>query len=395
MAQVIGNKIKLDNGKLITPQTGGWYDGQQFWGGTLSAPGVINSQSNQQGAGQAVSQEVNRQSSVAQGLAPTAVQTYLDKKNTAPVTPPISPLDQTVASSVSTPGVSANTGVAGGVGGSVMPTAPQTIDLPGMYNTLYKSAGIPELEQKLADHATAYADAQSKINDNPWLSEATRTGRIAKLSTDYQNRVKNDQDALAMKKADIETQINLQNKQFDINSQVAKDSLDRFNTLLKMGSLDNASGEDVANLVRSTGLSSSAIQSAINYNKQKDVSTSMVSYDDGKNQGFALVNTKTGQIISKQVVAGSKILATQTVKVENPTTPGKKTTVTPTQERSFIATASKIIQTVDDNADQLLSANEYIKAVQDLMVKTGLDEASADKYASKSFSELGYQKWNW
>lgn len=39
-------------------QQGGWYSGRQYWNGTLSAPGVINSQSDQQGAGQAVSQEV-------------------------------------------------------------------------------------------------------------------------------------------------------------------------------------------------------------------------------------------------------------------------------------------------------------------------------------------------
>lgn len=42
-------------------QQGGWYNGRQYWNGTLSAPGVINSQSNQQGAGQSVSNEVVKQ----------------------------------------------------------------------------------------------------------------------------------------------------------------------------------------------------------------------------------------------------------------------------------------------------------------------------------------------
>lgn len=32
-------------------QTGGWYEGRQFWGGTLSDPGQIHPSSNQQGAG--------------------------------------------------------------------------------------------------------------------------------------------------------------------------------------------------------------------------------------------------------------------------------------------------------------------------------------------------------
>lgn len=42
-------------------QQGGWYSGRQYWGGQFSDPGVINPLSNQQGAGQAVSQEVVKQ----------------------------------------------------------------------------------------------------------------------------------------------------------------------------------------------------------------------------------------------------------------------------------------------------------------------------------------------
>lgn len=57
-------------------QNGGWYDGRQAWNGVLGAPGVINNP-NQQGYQQAVSPEVNRQSSVAQGKAPNAIQDYL------------------------------------------------------------------------------------------------------------------------------------------------------------------------------------------------------------------------------------------------------------------------------------------------------------------------------
>jgi hypothetical protein len=32
MAQVVGGKIKLGSGALVTPQQGGWYDGQQYLG---------------------------------------------------------------------------------------------------------------------------------------------------------------------------------------------------------------------------------------------------------------------------------------------------------------------------------------------------------------------------
>ncbi len=80
MAQVIDaskNLVKLDNGKTITAQTGGWYDAMQYWGGTLSAPGVINTQSNQQGAGQPVNPTVVAATNVQQGLAPGTNEAYI------------------------------------------------------------------------------------------------------------------------------------------------------------------------------------------------------------------------------------------------------------------------------------------------------------------------------
>lgn len=69
-------------------QQGGWYEGRQYWGGTLSPVGVINSQSDQVGAAQAVSAEVNRQSSVAAGLAPDANQNYINNQRAKATTTP-------------------------------------------------------------------------------------------------------------------------------------------------------------------------------------------------------------------------------------------------------------------------------------------------------------------
>lgn len=293
MAVVAGGQVKLDNGKLVTPQQGAWYDGQQYWGGTLSNPGQINTLSNQQGAGSYVSKEVVQQTNPANW-------DYIQKQQQA-MGVAASPSNQMPSEFL--PGSSPSQS-------GVNFTAPAPLDLPGLYETLKKNAGIGELEQTLHDKSVAYAEQQKKINDNPFLSESSRVGRVQKLSTDYNNNVKNDQDALAMKKADVETQLNLQTKQFELNSQSARDALDRFNTLLQLGALDNASGEDIANITRSTGLSSSAIQGAIQYNKDKNVQTSVVQYDDGTNQGFAVINTKTGQIISKQTVAASKPAAT-------------------------------------------------------------------------------------
>ena len=83
-------------------------------------------------------------------------------------------------------------------------------------------------------------------------------------------------------------------------------ALNQFNSLLQAGALDAATGDDIANITRGTGLSSSMVQAAINANKAKNVQTNATTFDDGTNQGFVVYNSKTGEIISKQNVATSK-----------------------------------------------------------------------------------------
>jgi hypothetical protein len=73
MSQVIDG-VKAPTGGF---QQGGWYEGRQYWNGTLSAPGVINSQSDQVGAGQAVSSEILQATSIAAGKPPDANQNYI------------------------------------------------------------------------------------------------------------------------------------------------------------------------------------------------------------------------------------------------------------------------------------------------------------------------------
>lgn len=283
-------------------QQGGWYSGRQYWGGQLSDPGVINPLSNQQGAGQAVSKEVNAQSAAQQGVTSQQLEAYLqaerDKQAKAQITP----------SGTATPTPTDPTGTSlPGSGAGVGFSAPAaTLNLPDLYKGLYESQGISEIETQLANKAKAFADAQSKINDNPFLSESSRTGRIAKLTNDYNANVKNDQDLLAMKKQDIATQLDIATKQFDINSQTAKQALDQFNMLLSSGALAGASGNDIASITKATGISSSMIQAAINATKEKDRQTSVTTVDDGKNIYSVVIDTKTGQIISKQAISASK-----------------------------------------------------------------------------------------
>ena len=304
MASVVnGSQVKLNDGKVIQAQQGGWYDGQQFWGGTLSQPGQINAQSNQQGAGQAVSREV---------IAQTAPQNvaYVEQQRAQQNLPPPptvqNPTPQPVQQSAQTS--STSSGVSGGVSGGVTALSQPTINLPQLYESLYSQSGIRDIEAKLTEQTNAYNEQIAKIKDNPYLSEATMTGRIKKLDDKFSADSNAIQNQIAMKKADVETQLNLQTKQFDIQSDQAKLAWDQFNTLLQSGSLDNASGEDIAQLTRSTGISSSMIESAIQTSKAKNapkVNTQVIQVDDGTTVSAVVINQDTGEVINRQVLGAS------------------------------------------------------------------------------------------
>ena len=267
------------------------------------------------------------------------------------------------------------------------------LNLPELYKSLTQSSGVGAIEADLSGKERAYNDAMSKINDNPFLSEATRVGRAQKLTTDYQNSIANLRNDITTRKADIETQLNLQTKQFDINSQAATQALEQFNSLLGMGALDNASGDDLANITRSTGLSSSAIQSAINARKEaskKDIDTQVISYDDGTNQGYAVINTATGDIINKQTVAASK--PEKASKSDSSGTMG----LSNAQYQKAATQAKKLLQgTGDIKKDTHVDINEYKKALSRLMADMGIDQNTADNILTTQMQALGYKKYKW
>lgn len=315
MATIQGNQVKLNNGQMVNPNQGAWYDGQQYWGGTLSAPGVINSQSDQQGAGQAVSRETVQQTNPANWDYIQQQRAAYDSIDQATGKPAVK---KTVAAAAPRAVSSGGAGVSAGVPAVATPT----INLPSLYESLYKNSGITDVESKIAEinanlnsKQQAYNAATNNVNDNPFLSEAGRVGRNEKVKQSYESSIANDiaqlntvKNDIATKKADIETKLNLELKQFDINSSQAQQALSQFNTLLSMGALDGASGEDIANITRQTGLSSTMIGNAIAAKSAKDnkVETVVQNYDDGVNQGFVIINKETGDIIAKENIATSK-----------------------------------------------------------------------------------------
>ena len=66
------------------------------------------------------------------------------------------------------------------------------------------NAEVSALEKQLLDKQTALDVATKNLNDNPWYSEATRVGKLAKLNNIAQLEIGNIQNALSQKKQDVQ-----------------------------------------------------------------------------------------------------------------------------------------------------------------------------------------------
>lgn len=319
MANVYKADQAVNAFKIAQPQggfqVGAWYNGRQYWTnpsdgqGYFSDPGVINPFSTQPGAGQAVNPEVVRAGSIQQGLAPDANQQYIQQQTQ--IQPEqmaqagIAPIQVGDLQAQAINGLSAGGG--GGMGAGVGFQGQQPVNLLDMYSQIKQNTGISEKQQQLVDSEKQYLEARSEISNNPFASASIIDNKLRRLRQTYEKETQPIRDEIAMKQADADTQLQLQMKQLDINNQMAQQALQQFEFLLSSGALSNASGQDIANITRSTGLSSTMIQNAIAQAKKANATPpKIVQYDDGKNQGYVMIDPDTGQIVGRQVIAGSK-----------------------------------------------------------------------------------------
>lgn len=371
-------------------QQGGWYEGRQYWNGTFSDPGVIHPWSNQIGAGQEVSKEVVQQTNPANW-------DYLQKLKQQPQPTPVMTVNQSNSNVSYSNTLSGSMGSTSNISGLLNQIQQPTIDIKGIYENLFNQSGIKDLQDKLSQLEKDYNTQISKINDNPFLSEANRVGRARKLTEDFQREYQRISGEIATKKADIETQLNIQLKQFDINSEQARQAREQLNFLLQSGLLAGATDQDIANITKATGISSEMIKAAIQKQKEENKKTVVKEWDDGVNQGFVVIDSLTGEIINKQIVAASK-----------PSRSGGD--LTPAQSRNITGQARDIIRTIDEqywtisgklykrdkedwSGDKKLSAQEYLKAVEELMTKTGVSKETAASYVSNAMKDMGYSAW--
>lgn len=147
-------------------QQGGWYNSRQYWDGTFSEPGQINKLSNQPGAGGMVNPEVIRQGNIDQGLAPGTNEAYIAQQQLI-------------------------TNPSGGVG---IPNA------TGVVSQSQKA--YDELNSSMNTKRSEADKRRSEVNENPFLSESSRVGRISKIDSMLNDTLATDQIQLT----------NLQNK---------------------------------------------------------------------------------------------------------------------------------------------------------------------------------------
>lgn len=246
---------------------GGWYNGRQYWNGQLGAPGVINNPS-QQGYQQAVSPEVNRQSSVAQGKAPDAIQNYLNQQN-----------GQSASSS-------SNSGGSGSFGGGngLFDAAQSILSFQQKANGPIVGA-LQKQQQSLDDR---YKDLLSKIKNNQGIATDRQT---TATNTELGNRGIGPDSGLYQK-----TLTDALNPITDQYTQTAKEAT-------------TAQGADSANLAlmiaqAQAGDPTAALQAAISLRGQ-NLSSSGGGGQRYVSIGNGLYDTQTGQIIQNPAGASS------------------------------------------------------------------------------------------
>lgn len=302
-------------------QTGGWYNGRQYWNGTFSQPGQIHPESNQQGAGSMVSPEVLAATSVAAGNAPGANQAYINSQYSNPS---------------GGAGSSALSGGAGTTGlGSTGFGVTSNLNLMDEQKKLYDASGITQLQTTIAgiqasiDSMKSEADKRrAEVNENPFLSESSRVGRIRKIDEMLNDTLQTEEAKLAnynaqvtQKQNEINEKLGLKVKQFDIDRVTRQDNIDLFNSLLASGALNSASAQDIGNLSAQTGLPISFIQSAIKKANKAEVMIEK-QVDDNGNVTILTIDKDTGNILN-QVSAG---------KIGNATNGNGKPTAAETKE---------------------------------------------------------------
>lgn len=186
-------------------------------------------------------------------------------------------------------------GLGGGSGG-----APAAIDLNQIYEEAINSPEIQELESELLAKKQARDEALADINDNPFYSEATRVGKISKLEQRANDEINTLESTLAQRKADAQVKVNIATQQYNIESDMYQQNLNKLNMLINSGALLNASGDDVAQIALATGMTTDMVKGIQQKMQEDQVKPQIVtSTDNAGNVTVTAINPNTGEIMNQ------------------------------------------------------------------------------------------------
>lgn len=210
-------------------------------------------------------------------------------------------------------------GKGGPTGGGANTAQPSIPDFQGIYDSAIQQgtkdylAQSDAVTQKLLDRERSKNEQAAKIGDNPYLSEATMSGRLAKIDQKYNAdtaNLLNEQRAIEGKisgaKADAQVKLGIAQNQYNLENQQYQQTVQKYSSLLSAGALTNASGQDIAQAALAIGVPTSMIQSIIDKQKKDaEVKPTLQTIDDGTNQYVVAIDDK-GNVINKSVIGQSK-----------------------------------------------------------------------------------------
>lgn len=304
MPQILSDgKVKLDNGKVVTPEQGQWLDGYHYFNGSFASErGVIHPQAGVPGAGEKVSEEVNKASAAAQGKSYPEFKAYLE----GPASSKAGAKTTTTSGGGSSLGSGSGTGASAGAGAS-------SFNVQEQYDKLYGELGIDALksdvEAKQAEitaRRERLAEAQATINENPWYAEATRTGKLRRLEEQAQADIENiaREQALLQAKVDeanqqLATKTNLSTQQYQIDRQSRADAVAELNTLIT--SKADLSNINVGDFAARTGMSADTISALVAATQAEEINPDVIqSTDDSGNVTVTVIDKNTGAIVGQQ-----------------------------------------------------------------------------------------------
>lgn len=210
-------------------------------------------------------------------------------------------------------------GKGGQTGGGFNTAQPTIPDFQGIYDAAIQE-GTKDYQvqydtatQKLLDREKKKNEQIAKIADNPYLSEATMSGRINKLNNQYNNDAQaliNEQRVIEGKiagaKADAQVKLGIAQNKYNLQNQQYQQTVQKYSSLLSAGALVNASGQDIAQAALAIGVPTSMIQSIIDKQKKDmEIKPTLQTVDDGVNQYVVAIDDK-GNVINKSIIGSSK-----------------------------------------------------------------------------------------